>query len=105
MAFFLMRCIHNDGQDEKRNKARATHRDWVKSGGDGLASVLVGSALLNKNGQSAGHFGILEAESLQDAERFAVEDPFNMSGVVATIEITPLPDTFQADRIPNRMTE
>ena len=40
--FFLMRCLHHSGMDAKRDTHRAEHRDWVKSGGDGLAAVLIG---------------------------------------------------------------
>ncbi len=104
MAFFLMRCVHHPGMDEKRNEARPTHREWVGKGGGGLASVLIGSAMLDEDGTAKGHFGILEAANVSDARAFAEGDPFNESGVVADIVLTPLPDTFQAHRITERMS-
>ena len=104
MAFFLMRCLHHPGMDEKRAGVRTVHREWVRSGGDGLASVLIGSAMLDQNATAHGHFGILEAANASDARSFAEGDPFNRSGVVAEIELTPLPDTFQAHRITERMS-
>lgn len=66
--------------------------------------MLIGSALLDDGGTGAGNFGILEAASAADARRFAEGDPFAMGGVVRQIEITPLPDSFQQDRIARRMT-
>lgn len=104
MPFFLMRCLHHPGQDAARDRLRPEHRAWVQSGGAGLVSVLIGSALTDEAGASTGNFGILEARSAQDAHRFADGDPFNRNAVVASIDITPLPDTFQADRIGNPMS-
>ena len=104
MPYFLMRCVHNPGQDSNRDQARPKHREWVTSGGDGLVSVLIGSAMLDAANEPAGHFGILEAASAEDALQFAENDPFNTEGVVAHIEITPLPESFQAQRISDRMT-
>ena len=102
--FFLMRCLHHPGQDAARDLHRPAHRAWVQSGGEGLASVLIGSALLDQSGASIGNFGILEAESLQDAKAFAEGDPFHQAGIVQSVELTPLPDTFQAARITDPMT-
>lgn len=99
MAFFLMRCLHHPGQDAARDLHRPAHRVWVGSGGDGRVSVLIGSALCDDTGASIGNFGVLEAATLADARAFAAGDPFNAAGIVASIEVTPLPATFQADRI------
>lgn len=102
--FFLMRCLHHPGQDAVRDTHRPAHRAWVQSGGEGRASVLIGSALLDHGGASIGNFGILEAASLEDARAFAEGDPFHQVGVVESVELTPLPDTFQAARIADPMT-
>lgn len=103
MAFFLMRCLHHPDQEAARDAQRPAHRAWVQSGGGGLASVLIGSALLGETG-GIGNFGILEAASAADARAFAEGDPFNAAGIVARIELTPLPDTFQAGRIADPMS-
>lgn len=102
--FYLMRCLHHPGQDAARDTHRPAHREWVGSGGNGLVSVLIGSALLNEAGEGSGNFGILEAKSAEDARAFAEGDPFARAGIVAQIEITPLPDTFQAHRIAEPMS-
>jgi len=62
------------------------------------------SAILTESGEAAGNFGILEARSLEDARKFAEGDAFNLAGIVETIELTPLPDTFQAHRIADPMS-
>ena len=102
--YFLMRCLHHSGMDAKRDTHRAEHRDWVKSGGEGLAAVLIGAALVDDNGASIGNFGILEAKDMESARGFAGGDPFARAGIVETIELTPLPDTFQAHRITDPMS-
>lgn len=104
MAYFLMQCFHHPDQQAGRDAARPSHREWVQSGGDGLASVLVGSALLGDDGQPVGHFGIMEARTADDVLQFAEQDPFALQGVVSQIKITSLPVTFQAHRIADRMT-
>ena len=85
------------GQEVKDLKAR---RGEVP----GLAVVLVGSALLDGSGAAIGHFGILSALTEADARAFAEGDPYAVGGAVETIELTPLPDTFQAHRIAEPMT-
>jgi len=97
--FFLMTCHHHPDQDAARDRLRPQHRAWVASGGDGLAQVLVGSALWDDTGAGIGNFGLLSAASQADALAFAQGDPFNRGGVVARIELRRLADTFQADRI------
>lgn len=104
MGYFLMQCRHHPDQDTARDTLRPEHRAWVGSGGEGLVSVLIGSALTDDIGRSIGNFGILEGHSLDDARRFAEGDPFNRGGIVAEIEITPLPDGFQAQRIASPMS-
>lgn len=103
--FYLMECRHHPGKDAARDRLRLTHRDWVRSGGNGLASVLIGSALWDEAGQAVGHWGILEADTLQTARAFAEGDPFAAEGVVAETHLTRLADTFQANRIAERMTQ
>ena len=97
--YFLMVCRHNPDVDALRDELRPKHRDWVKSGGDGLATVLTGSALWDSDGTGIGNFGILEADSLEKAEAFAHNDPFALGGVVRSVEFTRLADGFQAGRI------
>jgi len=87
-----------------RDTHRAEHRAWVQSGGEGRAVVLIGSALLDENGQSIGNWGVLSAEDEKSARAFAEGDAFFRAGIVKTVELTPLPDTFQAHRIPEPMT-
>lgn len=102
--FFLMECHHHDGKDADRDAARPDHRAWVRSGGDGRASVLIGSALWDTTGAAIGHWGVLEAATEADARAFALGDPFVTTGIVAQTRLTRLAETFQAARIAERMT-
>jgi uncharacterized protein YciI len=105
MMFFLMECRHHPDASAQREALRPTHRDWVRTGGGGLASVLIGSALWDDTGAGIGHWGILEAETEAKARAFAEGDPFAKGGVVANLTLTRLADTFMADRINPRMTQ
>lgn len=101
--FFLMECCHHPGKDAERDRLRAAHRNWVRSGG-GVASVLIGSAIWDGQGRAIGNFGIIEAESEQNARAFADGDPFSVNGIVSSTRLTRLADSFQEHRI-DRMTD
>lgn len=103
--FFLMECHHHPDAAAAREALRPSHRDWVRTGGGGLASVLIGSALWDAEGAGIGHWGILEAASEAQACAFAEGDPFAKGGVVARLSLTRLADTLMADRISPRMTQ
>jgi len=102
--YFLMQCLHHDDMDAKRDEHRPDHRAWVQSGGNGVAVVLIGSALVDDNGSSIGNFGILQAADEASARAFAEGDPFFKAGIVKSVQLTRLPDNFQAHRIPEPMT-
>ena len=104
MMFFLMECRHHPDVADLRDSLRPAHRQWVASGGQGLASVLIGSALWDDSGAALGHWGILEAPDPAAARAFAEGDPFATGGVVSALKLTRLADTFMADRITPRMT-
>lgn len=99
--YFLMTCEHDQGPEiaAMRDEVRPMHRNWVLSGGNGCARVLTGSALWNASGESIGNFGVLEADSENDARRFAEGDPFFTSGIVTGYQLTRLANTFRAERI------
>lgn len=101
MMYFLMICPHHTGAEINvlRDQLRPQHRAWVAAGGNGLARVLTGSALWNDQGDGIGNFGILEAEDEAAARAFAMGDPFFTAGVVKSVELTRMADTFQAGRI------
>lgn len=103
--FFLMENIHHPGKQDDRDALRDTHRAWVRSGGAGLCSVLIGSALWDENGEAIGHWGVLEAEDEAKARAFSEGDPFYAEGVVKTLKLTRLADGFQAHRIAERMSD
>ena len=102
--FFLMQARHHPGMDARRDMLRPEHRDWNRSGGGGLVSVLTGSALWAPDGTPVGHWGIIEAPDLDTAQAYGAGDPFVTGGVVADITFTRMADGFPADRISPRMT-
>ncbi len=98
--YFLMINRHRDGVAQRRDELRPAHRAYVADGGGGTARVLIGSAMLAlETDEGQGNFGILEADSLEKARAFAEGDPFHTGGVVQSVELIRLPDSFQAQRI------
>ena len=102
--FFLMRCDHHPGMEATRDRLRPAHRDWNRSGAEGRVSVIHGSALWDDASVAIGHWGLIEAPSVEEARRYIDGDPFVTGGVVATITLTRLADSFAADRISPRLT-
>lgn len=103
--YFLMTCQHHPNKDAERDRLRPLHRAWVRSGGQGIASVLAGSAQWADDGTAIGHWGILEATTPEAARAFTDGDPFATEGVVAKSTVTRLADGFAADRISPRLTD
>jgi hypothetical protein len=69
----------------------------MRTGGNGAAKVLVGSALTGDDGETPiGNFGVLEAPSREAAQAFAENDPYALAGLVESIEIVALASRFQA---------
>jgi uncharacterized protein YciI len=98
--YWLMTCRHNPDATGLREQHRDAHRQHVATGGEGLARVLIGSALTADDGETPlGHFGILEAPTRQAAQAFAESDPYARAGLVESIEIVALASRFQAHRI------
>ena len=98
--YWLMTCRHRTGGQALREEHREAHRAHVASGGNGLAKVLIGSALTADDGETPiGNFGVLEASTREAAQAFAESDPYARSGLVETIEIVALASRFQAHRI------
>ncbi len=102
--FFLMQARHHPDMDATRDALRPAHRDWNRSGGNGMVSVLTGSALWAPDGTPIGHWGIVEAPGLAEVEAYGAGDPFVSGGVVAELSFTRMADGFAADRIHPRMT-
>ena len=98
--YWLMTCRHRAGGQALREEHREAHRAHVASGGNGLAKVLIGSALTADDGETPiGNFGVLEASTREAVQAFAESDPYARSGLVEAIEIVALASRFQAHRI------
>src|SRR3954462_1758878 len=98
--YWLMICPNRTYATDLREQHRDAHRQHVASGGNGLAKVLIGSALTEDDGETPiGNFGVLEAPSREAALAFAEQDPFALAGLVESIEIMALASRFQAHRI------
>jgi uncharacterized protein len=98
--YWLMVCRHRPDGNDLRERHRDAHRQHVATGGNGLAKVLIGSALTADDGETpVGNFGVLEAPTREAAQAFAEGDPYARNGLVESIEIIALASRFQAHRI------
>ena len=61
--------------------------------------MLIGSGLAAEDGARNGNFGVLEADSRAAALAFAQADPFNLAGVIDSVEIIAIAEGFPAHRI------
>lgn len=76
---YLIFAIDEGGKEEIRERLRSEHREHLKSAGQRL---LGSGALLNDEGtQIIGGLSILDTLDVEEANRFAFEDPYQKAGL------------------------
>jgi uncharacterized protein YciI len=76
---YLILAMDHAGKDELRESLRQQHRAHLKSAG---ARLLGSGALLDDEGkQVIGGLSILDSDDLDEANRFAFEDPYSTAGI------------------------
>ena len=97
MPHFLVISHDKPGMLDLRKAKREEHLAHVKTGGNGLVRVLVGSPL----GREAmnGTWMVMEAESEDKVHAFYAADPYELAGLFASREILPIHDVFDPSRI------
>jgi uncharacterized protein YciI len=91
---YLIIARDNDNALQKRLAERPTHLAHVESIGDRMK--LAGPILNGDGGDPCGSFLLIEADSLQEAETFAHNDPFNKAGVFKSVTVMPWRDSVGA---------
>ena len=84
----LYAVIRNDKKDHSqlRIDTRPTHLEYLKNLGNKLKFA---GPFLNEDGKPNGTMMVVEAQSKEEVERAAANDPYAKAGLFADIEIRP----------------
>ena len=87
MPLFAVICTDKPKEGLELRKAnRQKHLEWL----DGLGDVVKAAGpFLDDAGNPAGSLIIIEADSMQEAENIAGQDPYRAAGVFESVEIRP----------------
>jgi uncharacterized protein YciI len=76
---FLIYAIDFDGMNEQREALREAHRAHLRAQG---SKLLASGALLAEDSRTViGGMSLLDTDSLEEAERFARDDPYARAGI------------------------
>ena len=84
MAFLIIAHDH-EGMEEKREKVRNSHREYLEKYGKKLLSS--GAILDENNSKIIGGASLIDTNSRHEAVRFEAEDPYALAGIRAKVEI------------------
>jgi uncharacterized protein YciI len=85
MGLYVLVCNDKPDSLELRLANRAAHLAYARGFADRLK---VAGPLLDEAGNMAGSLLILEAESLEDARAFNLDDPYQKAGLFASVQVT-----------------
>ncbi len=97
MPHYLVISHDNPGMLDVRKANRDAHLAHVKTGGEGLVRVLVGSPLGAET--MNGTWMVMEAENEDKIHAFNAADPYEINGLFASREILPIHAVFDPARI------
>ncbi len=80
-----------------RRDSRDAHLAHVKTGGNGLLRVLVGSPLGRET--MNGTWMVVEADNEDKVRAFNAGDPYDVAGLFESREILPIHDVFDPSRV------
>jgi uncharacterized protein YciI len=85
MGLYVLVCNDKPDSLELRLANREAHLAYARGFADRLK---VAGPLLDEAGNMAGSLLILEAESLDDARAFNLDDPYQKAGLFASVQVT-----------------
>ena len=87
MPLYLINARDKANARELRMESRPAHLDYLRAAG---ASLRMAGPVLGEDGETVIGSGIvIEAETLEDAERWATQDPYAKAGLFQSVEILP----------------
>ncbi|HVT23405.1 MAG TPA: YciI family protein [Rhizomicrobium sp.] len=85
---FAITSLDKPNSKELRMATREKHLAYGKDNAEG-GKLRLGGPFLDGNGDMIGSFVILEADSLEAAERWAANDPYMKAGLFASSVVRP----------------
>ena len=85
MGLYVLVCNDKPNSLDLRLANREAHLAYARGFADRLK---VAGPLLDEAGNMAGSLLILEAESLEDARAFNLDDPYQKAGLFASVQVT-----------------
>lgn len=88
--FFAIFATDKPGMLAVRERVRPAHRAYLRSAGGSGVSVRLGGPTLDADGVAMnGTLLVMEAERMEDVERFVRDDPYMHAGLFERVEIRP----------------
>lgn len=88
--YFAVWATDRPGTLDARLKARDAHRARLREPGAHAVKVMAGGPTLSEFDASMnGSLLVIEADGIDAVRRFVAEDPYELAGVYASVEIRP----------------
>jgi uncharacterized protein YciI len=88
--YFAVWATDREGTQAARLAVRDVHRARLREPGVHPVSVVAGGPTLSESGGAMnGSLLVLEADNIEAVRRFVAEDPYELAGVYARVEIRP----------------
>lgn len=88
--YFVVWATDRDGTQAERLAAREAHRARLRAPGVHPVVVVAGGPTLSEaDGAMNGSLLVIEADDIDAVRRFVADDPYQLAGVYARVEIRP----------------
>jgi hypothetical protein len=87
--YFAVWATDREGMLDARLKVRDAHRARLRDPGAHRVKVVLGGPTAAADASMNGSLLVIEAEDLETVRRFVAEDPYELAGVYARVEIRP----------------
>lgn len=85
--YFTIFCTDKPDAEQLRKRVRPVHRDWLRGAHEKVKLRFSGATLAGESTRMVGSLLIVEAQSLQDVEEFALQDPYRKAGLFEEVKI------------------
>ncbi|MDP9045166.1 MAG: YciI family protein [Pseudomonadota bacterium] len=88
--YFAVWATDREGTQDKRLAVRDAHRARLREPGSHRVKVVLGGPTLTEsNAAMNGSLLVIEADDVDAVRRFVAEDPYQVTGVYASVDIRP----------------
>jgi len=81
---FVMYCTDKPGSLELRMATRAAHLEYIETAS---VKIVLAGPLLDPAGGMRGSLFVVDADSIEAAQRFSAADPYRKAGLFERVEI------------------